>query len=347
VRKPFPLLEAALVPLLVLGAGCSVPPTRYGRDVREISAKAAEMQKAVDKERWETALSRAKEIAKLGDALSAKVFIGDPLRKALDEALASAREVREQVRDQESRPAGAGHERLEEMARRALKDAAANKKEPKALPEDAESISCMGSAPRRAAAPALAAADTGDKGNTPRRTGGEVDLDRHRTIVQGDKEGDISDDEIFDKRRRAEKAKELAPRKFRIDENTPPLVISQKPVTKGKSVAAYFTVTNNTAEPKYVVSVNADFIRESGGKAGFANVTFRVEGFIPKWNNILDSKGVTVTGDGVPVEAMSTLRLVSVGSKPKVGKVEKVKLEVRMRTGKVHRLRGPMDADKD
>jgi len=347
VRRPFSFLEAALVSLLVLGAGCSVPPTRYGRDIREMSAKADEMKKAVNEERWETALSRAKEIAKLGDALSAKVFIGDPLRKALDEALAEAREVREQIRNQESRPTGAGRERLEEMARQALEDAAANKKEPKPLPKDAESLSFLGSAPRRAAAPALAAADTGDAEDAPRRTGGEVDLDRHRTIVRGDKEGDISDDEIFAHKRREKEAKELAPRKLRIGPDTPPLVISQKPVTKGKSVAAFFTVTNNTTEPKYVVSVNADFIRENGKKAGFANVTYKVEGFIPKWNDIFESKGVAVTGDGVPVEAMSTLQLVAVGSKPKIGEIEKVKLTVCMRDGKVLRMRGPMGEDKD
>jgi len=345
VQRPFSFLEAALVSLLVLGAGCSVPPTRYGRDVREISAKAAEMQKAVDEERWETALSRAKEIAKLGDALSAKVFIGDPLRKALDEALAEAREVREQARQQESRPAGAGRERLEAMARQALEDAAANKKEPKAVPEGAESISFLDGVPDRAPRRIAAVADTGDTENAPRRAGGEFDLDRHTTIVQGDKEGDISDDEIFAHKRREKEAKELAPRKLRIGPDTPPLVISQKPITKGKSVAAYFTVTNNTTEPKYVVSVNADFIRETGKKAGFANVTFRVEGFIPKWNDILDSKGVAVTGDGVPVEAMSTLQLVAVGSKPKIGKIEKVKLEVRMRTGKVRRLTGPKELE--
>ena len=347
MRRPFPFPEAALVSLLVLGAGCAVPPTRYGRDVRDLSAKADEMKKAFDEERWETALSRAKEIAKLGDALSAKVFIGDPRRKALDEALAEAREVREQIRKQESRPAGAGREGLEEMARRALEDAAANKKEPKPLPEGVESISFLDGVPDRAPPLIAAVADTGDTGDAPRGTGGEIDLDRHRSIVQGDKEGDISDDEIFAKKREEKEAKELAPKKLRIGPDTPPLVISQKPVTKGKSVAAYFTVTNNTTEPKYVVSVNADFIRETGAKAGFANVTYKVDGFVPKWDDILDSKGDTVTGDGVPIEPMSALQLVAVGSKPKVGKVAKVKLAVCMRDGKVLRLRGPMDADKD
>ena len=85
-------------------------------------------------------------------------------------------------------------------------------------------------------------------------------------------------------------------------------------------------------------------VRETGAKAGFANATFKVEGFVPNWDDILGSKGETVTGEGVAIKPMSGLQLVAVGTKPSVGTVEKVKLEVRMRDGSVYRAKGPDDS---
>ncbi|MHC4253364.1 MAG: hypothetical protein ACYS9X_29955 [Planctomycetota bacterium] len=347
MRRSVPFL-VLLVHLMILGPGCSVPPSRLANEVRGIRGKLAEMEEAVNGEHWETALTRAKEIAELGDKLSAKILLGDPLRKTVDDALAKARKVREEVRQQEAERRSSAGRRLEQMAKRALEEAAKNKKEPRAPPDGAESMTLLASVPGRAPAPAAVADDEpGDTAAAPRGAGGEVDLDRHTSIVQGDRAGDIADDEILTRRRREKKAKDLAPKKLRIDENTPPVVIGQKPVTKGKSVAAYFTVVNNTADFKYVVAVNADYIRETGAGAGFANVTFKVEGFVPKWDDILSSQGETLTGDGFPIRAMSGLQLVAVGMKPEVGTVEKVKLEVRMRNGKVHRIKGPKDPDED
>jgi hypothetical protein len=330
--------------LLVHGAGCSVPPSRLGKSVREIRSKLAEMEEAASGERWEIALTRAKEIAELGNALSSKVLIGDPLRKTVDEALAKAREVREKVRRQNARSTLAARRQLESMAKDVLKKTAANKKKPSAPPENAASLTLLASVP--GSAPARAAvADVGPA--APRGAGGEVDLDRHTTIVQGDKAGDIADDEVVVRKRKEKQAKDLAPKKLKIDGSTPPLVISQKPITQGKGVVAYFTVVNNTIDPQYVVAAYTVFLRETGAKSGSTTTTFKVEGFVPNWDDILASKGETLTGDGIAIEPMSGLQLVAVGMKPKVGKIEKVKLEVRMRGDKVHRAKGPTNPVED
>ena len=320
----------------VAGLGCSVPPSRLPRDIRDICDKQAEMQKAVDAEDWDSALAKADEITLTGSELSAAVLLGDPLRSRLDEALAGAREVRERVRKREQRGSSRADQQLEQTARKALEDAAANTEAPKPLPDDADSIVLLGSASRRA--PVLMAPaggqDSAETGPQP-----EADLGRHTVIVRGDREGDITDDEA----KPAREAGADAPKGLRIDATTPPIVISQKPITRGKGVAAYFTVVNNTPDTVYIVAANADFIRETGADSGFAGATFIVDGFAPSWDDILGSKGETLTGDGLAIMPMTGLQLVAVGMKPSVGTIEKVKIEVRLRSGKVHRATGPDD----
>ncbi len=349
VRKLGPFLGAALLSFLVLGAGCAVPPSKFRRDAGEINAKANEMQQAFNDEKWESALSKAEEITRLGDALAAKILIGDPLRKTVDDALAQAREVREEAQQQEAGQTTDKRQRLDAMAKRALEAAAANKKAPRPPPPGAESVNLLAGVSGITSTPAPAAVAVAIDTGAPRlrNAGGEVDLDRHASIVEGDREGDISDDEIVARVRRGRRAKELAPDKAKINENSPPVTVTQMPITKGKAVAAYFTVINNTDDPKYVVSVSADFIRETGAKSGYANAVFRVKGFVPKWKDIIGSEGETLTGDGFAIEPMSALQLVAVGWKPKVGKIEKVKLAVCMRGGKMHRFTGPKEPDPD
>ena len=172
-----------LVLPLVLGAGCAVPPSKFGRDIRDINAKADAMQEAFDAEKFGSTLDKAEEVAKLGDMLTAKILIGDPLRKNIDDALAKAREVRKEVQKQQAREKTHDRQHLEGMAKLALEAGAANEKGPRPPPPGAESMILVGSAPIRGPEPddIDVAADTGSR--RPRRAGGEVDLDRNTSIV--------------------------------------------------------------------------------------------------------------------------------------------------------------------
>lgn len=327
-----PFLAAALV------VGCSVPPSRLRREVSDITDLLAAMDRALQEEDFDSAAAKARQIAERGDELCAEVMLGDPLRKTIEEALEKARQVRRDVRRREDRLGESGFAaRLEMIAKDALAKAEANTEEPKGPPAGAEAMTLV-------AAASGGAPDAGD--DAPATGGGDDDIERHRAVVQGDRAGDIADDEILTRRQKA--AKENAPKKLVIDENTPPVVIQQKPVTKGKGVAAYFTLVNNTDDFQYVVAVNTDFLRDSGGRLGFTNTTFKVEGFTPNWDDIYASKGESLSGDGFAIHAKSGLQLVAVGMKPAVGAVEKVKLEVRMRNDdRVRRATGPGDPDEE
>jgi hypothetical protein len=297
---------------------------QFGRRVREIERKLAEAEKALDREEFSTAVSRAEETTKLGSALAreGKVLIDDPRREAVDKALKRAREIREEVTRRQEKQSEAGSSRyLESRAKAVLAECAASTVEVHGPPDGVM----------------LAGSDTAPARRTGSGLGGDVDLDRHRVVALGDREGDVTEEPEVKKRK---SAKDAAPEKLKIDESTPAIVIRKKPITKGKGVALYFTFVNKNPMTQ-IGSVTGEFLRESGQVAGHITSTYKAKGFEANWGDIFESKGEAVTAGSVGVLQMEGIQLVSVCEKPSVGKVASARIVVTTLDGRTVRGKGP------
>lgn len=306
---------------LGIAVGCSVPATRFGNRVSEITKKLAEAEAALAKEELSTALSRAIEITKLGSALAGegKILLGDPRRKKVDKALERAREIRDEVRRQRERQTGVSERRIvESAARTAFMEGAASTVVVKGPPG--------GAVRARADAPAVSAA------------GGDEDLERHRKLAFGDRKGDVAAEPEKPKRKKLGKGE--VPEKLKVDESTPPIIIRKRPVTKGKGVVLYFTFVNKHGATQ-IGSVTGEFLRENGKVAAPIISTFKAETFRPDWDSIFDSKGDAVTAGSVGMAQMDAVHLASICEKPAVGEVTSARIVVTTLDGRTTRGKGP------
>jgi len=309
-----------------IAAGCSVPPARFGRRVGEIKRTLGEAESALTKEEFATAVSKAKDTTRLASELvrDGKVLLGDPRREAVEGALKRAREIREEVTQSRDRQTEDGSSRyLESRAKAALAEGAASTVVVEPPPEGA-----------MLAGPGAAPAARRGSG-----VGGDVDLERHRTVALGDREGDISD-EPEAKKKKKKSAKDAAPEKLKIDASTPPVVIRKKPITNGKGVALYFTFVNKNAMTQ-IGSVTGEFLRETGNVAGHITSAYKAKGFKPNWDSIFDSEGESVTAGSVGVLQMEGIQLVCVCEKPAVGKVASARIVITTLDGRTVRGKGP------
>lgn len=308
-----------------IAAGCSVPPARFGRRVSEIKQMLAQAESALTKEEFSTAVSKAKDTTRLASDLirDGKMLLGDPRREAVDNALKRAREIREEVAQHRERQTEDGSSRyLESRAKAALAESAASTVVVKGPPEGA----------------IVAGSDAASAARTGLGIGGDEDLDRHRAVALGDREGDITHEPEVKKKKRS--AKDAAPEKLKIDENTPAIVIRKKPITKGKGVALYFTFVNKRPGTQ-IGSVTGEFLRETGKVVAPIITTFKAKGFKPNWGDIFESEGEAVTAGSVGIAQMEGIQLVCICEKPAVGKVASVRIVVTTLDGMTVRGKGP------
>lgn len=330
-KNSFQYIPWALCVSWVIG-GCSIPPTRLGKEARELEAALSSLEAASARDDQTALPELVEKVSKLSEALAAKTFLGDPRRELAEKASARAREVRERLNARAALAQAAARKAMRDAtAKAALQEAASSTAQPAGPPEGLEfplvETEVAGEKPAAAPKPVKPASPT---------VSADADLDRLARRTTGDKEGDVTDEPERKKSEKPPSQADAAPGDIEITEATPPIVL-QDIKSKGKFVIGYFVFVNKGAKGVRIGSVVGEFLDARGKGIARLAQTFEVQGFEPNWNDIFSSKGAPVYAESVFVQAGQGVRLVAVGELPG-GKATATGLRVEVTTtdGKVY-----------
>jgi hypothetical protein len=305
--------------LVLVGIGCSVPPTMLGHDAKMLREALDDLETASIKgDRTDTsrAMDKVKELAEM---LASSTYVGDPRREVAEKALARVRELRAERDAKADLEVMSELDRAAQMAQGALERAAAANVTVAGPPTDLDLSALQGEDEARAA-DIDESEDVADK-----------DLDRPgRRRGVGEKEGDVED--VADEKK--PKDKDAPKAEYTVDETTEAVTVLP-PVMKKKGIAVYFYFYSKSSSVR-IAAVHAVFKGSRRGDSTNSLTTFKADTFEPKWDDILDSKGESLTGDSVGVLQGQFVKLVAVGEAFKGGKVIEASVEVTSNDGHTH-----------
>jgi hypothetical protein len=310
------LLCAALA---VFAAGCSVPPTRLGRDAADLESEIKELESAILRGHERDIAKRMKGVSERAAALSATTFVGDPRRDLADRAAARVRELRAERRSRSSPARGSLLQIAEAEAKEVLARVEVATPDVKAIPKDLDLSP-------------LAMNMGGDADAAPE---GAPDADFDRPGARRgpqEREGDVDDVPVGAARRGD--GHPGPGRGPQFDENSRPLVVA-KPIAKEKGAIAYVYYYNKF-KTTHIGAVSGMFVGSRHGAKAQVLATYEAKGFVPNWGDILNSRGKVVTMESTLAKEKQVVKLVCVVEAAQLGEIKEVSVEIVLRNGATH-----------